>query len=284
MPPRSNPTARQVRLGVELRKMREAADMPAREAGSLLGGGQPQISHIETGRYGISEERLRRLAAFYKCADTALIDALAAMTYEQRGQGWWEDYRGTLPAPFLDLAELEHHASYLCSIDITHIPGILQTEEYARTVFSHTIPPLPQADLDARVAHRMKRREIFERDAPPTHKAVIHEAALRMRFGGRKITRAQLEYLQEQCERPNVTVRVVPFESEGYVGASRAMLYAGGPVPKLDTVQVETPLGATFLDAQSHLESYRTVFTAVEAAALSDTDSRDLIHAIAQEV
>ncbi|WP_245881878.1 DUF5753 domain-containing protein, partial [Streptomyces milbemycinicus] len=144
-------------------------------------------------------------------------------------------------------------------------------------------PPLPQADLDARVAHRMERRKIFERDEPPTHKAIIHEAALRMRFGGRKVTSGQLEYLQEQCEHPNITVRVVPFESEGYVGASRAMLYAGGPVPKLDTVQVETALGAAFLDAQSHLDSYRTAFTAVEAAALSDADSRDFIHTIAQE-
>ncbi|MFD8385671.1 helix-turn-helix domain-containing protein [Streptomyces sp. NPDC059679] len=284
MPPRSTPTARQERLGIELRKMREAAAMTARDAARLLGVDPAKVSHIECGRVGVSEERVRRLAAFYSCGDTALIDALSAMTYEQRGEGWWEAYRGTLPAQFLDIAEMEYHATYLHSIDITHIPGILQTEDYARTVFGYTIPQLPRTELDARVAHRMERRTIFERDAPPTQNAIIHEAALRMRFGGRKVARAQLEHLRDQCDRPNISVRVVLFESEGYTGASRAMLYAGGPVPKLDTVQIEAALGATFLHAESHLASYRTVFTAVDSAALSNTESQNFIHTAAKQL
>jgi transcriptional regulator with XRE-family HTH domain len=283
MPPRTNPTARQERLGAELRKMREAAGVTAREAGSLLGGGYPQISHIEAGRYGVSEERLRRLAAFYQCGDSALIDALAAMTYEQRGEGWWEEYRGILPAPLLDLAELEHHATRLRTIQITHIPGAVQTEDYARTLFNYTIPPLPKVELEARVAHRVERQRNLLRAATRPYEAVIHEAALRMRFGGRKVARAQLEYLLDMGVRPHVTLRVIPFESQDPIGAGHLMLYADGPVPQLDTVQIDAALGMSFLHAESHLKKYRTLSERVNAQALGETESRDLLHTIVRD-
>ncbi|WKX70946.1 helix-turn-helix transcriptional regulator [Streptomyces sp. XD-27] len=284
MPPRSTPTARQERLGTELRKMREAAAVSARDAAKLLGVDPAKISHIEAGRVGVSEERLRRLAAFYQCGDEALIDALAAMTYEQRGQGWWEDYRGILPAPLRDLAEMEHHATFLRTIQITHFPGTFQTEDYARTVFTYAFPPLPQADMEARLAHRMERQKILHRDEPPPFDALIHETALRMRFGGRKVTRAQLEHLQKLSEHPNITVRVIPFEVEDPIGSGHAMHYTGGPVPQLDTVQIDTALGMDFLHAESRLKRCRMLFEAVKGAALSKSASRDLIHSVIREL
>lgn len=284
MPPRSNPTARQLRLGVELRKMREAAGIPAREAGALLGGGQPQISHIEGGRYGISEERLRRLAAFYQCGNTALIDALAAMTHEQRGDGWWEAYRGILPAPLLDLSELEHHATYLRSIQVTDIPGALQTEDYAHAVFDSTIPALPRTELDARVAHRQERGKELLARRDTRLDAIVHEAALRMQVGGRRVLREQLRHLLDLSTGSNVTVRVVPFAWSGYIGASRAMLYAGGPVPQLDTVQVESEHGVSFLDTVTHLLNYQALFALAEGAALDTARSRDFVHTIAEQL
>ncbi|WP_328629976.1 helix-turn-helix domain-containing protein [Streptomyces lycii] len=284
MPPRSSPTARQIRLGTQLRKMREAAGVSSREAGALLGGGQPQISHIEAGRFGISEERLRRLAAFYSADDTALIDALAAITHEQRGQGWWESYRGILPAPLLDLSELEHHATRLRTIQITHIPGLLQTDAYARTIFGSTMPPLPETELEARVSHRMERQKIFARDEVPPYEAVVHEAALRMRFGGRKVAREQLETLLGLSEEPHIGLRVIPFESEAHIGSGHAMLYAHGPVPQLDTVQVDAAHGIGFLDTEPHLRKYRSLYDTMRASALSESRSRAFIQTIVREM
>ncbi|OMI33314.1 helix-turn-helix domain-containing protein [Streptomyces sparsogenes] len=284
MPPRSTPTARQERLGTELRKMREAAAMTARDAARLLGVDPAKVSHIESGRVGVSEERVRRLAAFYSCDDTALVDALSAMTYEQRGEGWWEAYRGVLPASMLDLAEMEHHATYLHTIQITHVPGLFQTQDYARTVFSFTFPRLPQAEMEARLGFRMERQKILLRDEPQPFEAVIHEAALRMRFGGRKVARAQLEHLRELCERPNLTLRVIPFRVEEPIGSGHAMYYTGGPVPQLDTVQIDTAPGVSFLHAEPHLRKYRTLFEAVKAASLSCDASRDLLDSIVREL
>ncbi len=135
MPPRRQPTARQARLGIELRKLREAAGLEATEAASLLGVNSVQMSQIESGIAGVSEERLRRLAAHYSCSDEELISSLVKMATD-RTHGWWEEHRGHLPTPFLDLAELEHHATFLREVQFLYIPGPLQTENYARAVFS----------------------------------------------------------------------------------------------------------------------------------------------------
>src|SRR5881398_465480 len=123
------PTARQMRLAAELRRLREVAGLSAREAAALLGVNSVQISQIESGVSGVSEKRLRSLAANYACSDEKLVIALAAMATD-RTRGWWEEYRERLPTPFLDLAELEYHASYRWDVDFLHIPGLLQTENY----------------------------------------------------------------------------------------------------------------------------------------------------------
>ncbi|MCC5033375.1 helix-turn-helix domain-containing protein [Streptomyces sp. WAC 00631] len=283
MPPRVTPTVRQARLGAELRILRERAGRTAREAGALLGVDQARMSNIEAGRIGIGEDRIRRLAAFYACGDRALIDALCVIANERRGQHWWEEYRGVLPPGFLDVAELEHHATYLRSLQIVSIPGILQTEEYARTIFGGDVPALSDTELEARVEHRMRRRLIFERPDPPELTALIHEAALRMRFGGRRVAGAQLAYVLEVSEAPSVTVRVIPFRNEEFFEATQPLLYAGGAVPQLDTVQMDTIFGGHYLYAEAQLNKYRALLDIAEVASLGIEDSRDLIQRIIRE-
>lgn len=284
MPPRDTPTVRQARLGAELRRLRERAGKTAREAAALLGVDQARVSNIEAGRIGISAERIRRLAIFYACADTALVDALCAIAGERRGQFWWEEYRGILAPGFLDVAEMEHHAAYLRSMQAMVIPGLLQIEEYARTLFEGVVPPLPCNEIDARVEHRMRRHVIFERPDPVQFTAIIHEAALRMRFGGRKVARAQLQHLMEASEYPAITVRVVPFTNEHFVETTHPILYAGGTVPQLDAVQVDSVIGGHFLDAEAELQRYRTLLDNAESLSLTPDESRQLIHHIAREL
>ncbi|MGO4431038.1 DUF5753 domain-containing protein, partial [Streptomyces sp. MCAF7] len=119
---------------------------------------------------------------------------------EERGKGWWEEYRGVLPSAFLDVSEHEHHSTHFYSVQALTMPGIFQTEDYARTIFESVIPPLPKSEIEARVEHRMRRRVIFERASPPPFDAIVHEAALRMCSGGRKVAKTQLEYLLEVSE------------------------------------------------------------------------------------
>ncbi|MGO4755224.1 helix-turn-helix domain-containing protein [Streptomyces sp. 2MCAF27] len=283
MPPRSNPTARQERLGAELRKMRERVGMTAREAAKRLGVSPMQMSHMEVGRLGVSEERLRTLADQYRCGDDPLVDALAAMATE-RGRGWWEEYRGTLAATSLDLAALEWHSRGMRSLQVVHIPGLLQVEPYMRALFTYARSIHASDHLEAVIDFRLRRRDVLEREDPPEFTAIIHEAALLMRVGDRKAARAQLDFILETSELPHVTVRVVPFSAEGFAGMGYAMTHAAGPVPPLDTVQIDHMHGIDFLHAEAQLNYYRALLSTVEASAISPEKSRDFIHRIAREL
>jgi transcriptional regulator with XRE-family HTH domain len=284
MPLRSTATARQERLGIELRRMREAAGITARETAKLLGTDPGKVSHIESGRLGVSEERLRRLAAFYDCGDYALIDALAAITYEQRGQGWWEEYRGIVAPRLLDLAELEYRATRLRQFEVIHIPGLLQTQDCALAIFAYGVPELPPSEIESRLSFRMRRQTVLDRTPALPYDVVIHEAALRTKVGSTKIARTQLEHILETSERGHVTVRVVPFQVEGFAGSGYSMFYASGPVLQLDTVQVDTVHGSHFVVTPPQLAKSRAVFEKISSASLPPGESRDLIHRIAQDL
>lgn len=280
---RKQPTARQERLGSELRKLREAAGLKGLEAAALLGTDSAQISQIEFGTAGVSEDRVRRLAAQYSCTDDELIEALVAMATD-RTHGWWEGYRGLLPTSFLDLSELEYHADYRWDVDLLHIPGLLQTEDCARALFSRRVPELLESEVELRVRHRMQRRVIFEGAQPVPYQALIHEAALRIKVGGRAAMRAQLARVLEFSDAEHITVRVIPFDLDSFADTGSAMVYVGGAVPKLDTVVRDAPHGAVFIDSEAQLGVFRTHFRRVEGVALGPERSRDLIHRLAKEL
>jgi len=275
---RSEPTARQLRLATELRRLRDAAGLTARQAAALLGVTPPVVSQIESGIAGVSEERLRRLAAHYACTDEEFVNCLVAMAVD-RTRGWWEEYRGLLPTPFSDLAELEYHATFLRDVAILFVPGRLQTEAYARAVFSSRLPELTHDELELRVRHRLERQRI---SVP--QEVVIHESALRIRVSDRATSAAQLAHLLERSEADHITVRVIPFDLDGFARASSSMTYAGGSLPKLDTVVRDAPHGSLFVDSEAQLDTYRTVFRKVEASSLGVDRSREFIHKLAKEL
>lgn len=283
MPPRKATTARQRRLGSELRKLREHAGLSLADAAALLSTDRTSISNSESGRFGVSAQRVRAWASLYGCPDTPYVDALAAMA-EERSKGWWEEYRGDLSAGALDLAELEHHARALRAVQIMHMPGLLQTEDYARAVFEEAVPPVSPILLRRRLSHRLRRRDVLDRLDAPNCTFLIHEAALRLQFGGPKVAAAQLSYLLNQSERDNVTVRVTPFSVGGFPNAGSSTLYVYGPVPQLDTVQSDTPNGSAFLDAETRLANYRAVLDRIEERSLDPAQSRDFILKMAQQL
>ncbi|MGC9500452.1 helix-turn-helix domain-containing protein [Streptomyces sp. WG7] len=278
---RTNPTGRQLRLGTELRKLRERAGLTSTQASQLLGVKQNQISNTEAGRMGVSAERIHTLACHYDCSDRALIDALSSMTTERK-RGWWEEYREILPTSLLDLAEVEHHAVSLRTAITVHMPGLLQTTDHARETFRQVVPDLSPPDIEHRVSFRIKRQAVLFRDPPTPYLALVHEAALRMQFGGRAVVRAQLSHLLDMSERDHVTIRVIPFAAGGFPGSGQSIFYSTGPVQQLDTVHLDQSHGPIFLDADAQLAKYRVLLDRTEAKALPPAESRDLIHHIAQ--
>jgi hypothetical protein len=163
---------------------------------------------------------------------------------EPRPKDWWEDtYRGQLPAGLLDITELEWHAASLRAGVFLHVPGLLQTDGYVRAVGNAALPPLSDHEVELRVALRLQRQQVLHRPAPISYAAYIHEAALRIEFGGMKVMRTQLDHLCEMSELSHVAVRVVPFASGAFPGAGQALVYAEGIVPQLDTMQLDSAHG-----------------------------------------
>ncbi|MFE4798934.1 helix-turn-helix transcriptional regulator [Streptomyces sp. NPDC056708] len=270
------PSVKQRRLGAELRRMREHADLSATRAGELFGATQSRISNIEAGGYAVSADRVRALARLYECSDQDLIDALAEMT-GGRTRGWWEEYREILPADALDLAELEHHARTMRIASVIHIPGLLQTREHARVVIGDVVPAMAPYEVEHRVSHRLKRQAVVHGKEPTPLTAIVHEAALRMGFGGQAVARDQLQYMIDRSEEAHLTVLVVPFGIGTFPGAGHGIVQFGGQVPPLDTVQLDTDHGSVFVDGVAQLAKYRTVLDRMEACALGPSESRDLI-------
>ncbi|MER5555647.1 helix-turn-helix transcriptional regulator [Streptomyces sp. NPDC002793] len=283
MTSRAAPTARRARLGAELRKLRERAGLTTTQAAVLLGTSAGQLSNIEVARFGVSADRVRVAAHAYSCTDQALIEALVDMTGERK-RGWWEEYREILPTKLLDLAEIEHHSTSLRAAHSIHIPGLLQTVDHAREIYRQAVPEMSPPEIEHRISYRVKRQAVLYRDGAAPYRAVIHEAALRMRYGGPEVARSQLRHLLAMGEHSHVSVQVIPFSATYYPGSGQSVYYVQGPVPALDTAQLDQSHGPVFIDSEAQLAQYRLLLERLGAAALPTEQSRELIHTIAQEL
>lgn len=284
MPPsKLPPTIRQRRLGAELRRLRELAELSATEAGRLHGTTQSRISNIESGGYPVSADRVRTLARLYGCTDSPLIDTLASMT-GGRTRGWWDEYREILPSESLDIAELEHHALAMRVACAIHLPGLLQTPDHARALFKDVVPPFDPPEVEHLLSFRIKRQAVIYQKQPTPLSTVIHEAALRMGFGGPKVARGQLDHLLDMSERDDITIRVIPFGTGSYPSSGSGIIYLKDVVPQLDSVQLDTDTFSGYVGTQPQLLRYRAVLDQLEETALTPEESRELIHSIAQSM
>ncbi len=282
MPLRREPTLRQRRLGAEMRRMREQAGLGGSQLARELGLAPTQVTQMENGKIGVSAERLRTVAAACSCSNTPLIEALAEMAAERR-KGWWEKYRGTLSTDFLEIAELEANAHRISTWATAYLPGLQQTEAYASAVFSRFAPFIPSHDLDARTTFRMQRKEAVRHRGVP-YASFIHEAALRMQFGGPRVLADQLDHLIDDSLAGRISVRVVPFDLDTFPGCGENIMFVEGPVPELATLQMDTVAGCMFFDAQASLGRHRSVFEHLDSSALAEAESREFIRSIGDEM
>jgi hypothetical protein len=238
-------------------------------AADLIDAERTRISHIESGRVDVPRNGLYKLLRAYGCPQDAYFDGLMAMAQE-RGKGWWGEFSDTIGPAARDLAELESRSTTLRTQEPLFIPGLLQTEEYARSVLSETESDLQR--VDRYVEFRLARQRILTGDAPVAFHAVVHEAALHAHVGGPKVMRRQLLRLMEVSRLPNVTVRVFPYEAGAYSAYSQAFAIFGGATPELDTVYLEHPTHSIFLRDGDQLDEYAKMFERLCQLALAPVD------------
>ncbi|GAA3823316.1 helix-turn-helix domain-containing protein [Streptomyces phyllanthi] len=262
---RANPTYRQRRFGAEVRGIRERAGFTAARAAEAMGMNASHISTVESGRTGLSADRLHRLASASGGEQATYVEGLVELG-QASGKGWWTEYREQLRPSLLDLAELEDRAERIVCYEPMFIPGLFQTLAYAtagyRGGYALTSPEQQEREVD----FRMQRQCVLTGERPPRIHAVIHEAALHVSWGSPEIMRDQLLRLIEMARLPHVTLQVLPFD--GRVGFGTSFTLLEPAVPQLSTVVVEHVEKALYLGESEALARYRNWFARLCEAAL----------------
>ncbi|MGI8331259.1 helix-turn-helix domain-containing protein [Actinomadura scrupuli] len=275
------PTVRSRRLGMMLRQIREERGLSTHAAARLLNRSQASISKLETGHRGIHRPSLENMLDRYGVRDPELRETLFRLARNARTPGWWQSYGGTLSPEAMDLIGLEADAAAIGFFELILIPGLLQTEAYARALLGQGSFSYDPKLIDRLVDVRMKRQRILARPRPPAVRAVLDEAALRREVGGPEIMRAQLRHLIEASHRPDITLQVLPFSAGAYLGMVGAFtLMDIGPHGDLQVATIDSLSDMSYREETNQVRGYSQAFDRLCATALGEADTRALIQGL----
>jgi transcriptional regulator with XRE-family HTH domain len=255
----TGPTVLRILLGSQLRKLRESKGVSRETAGWEIRASESKISRMELGRVGFKERDVADLLTLYGVADADERSALLALARQANSPGWWHRYGDVLPNWFQSYLGLEAAATLIRTYEVQFVPGLLQTRDYARAVVLLGHDRASDEEVERRVALRMARQQMLNRNEPPHLWAVVDEAVLRRAIGGREVMRAQLGSLIEANKLPNVTMQVIPFDSGGHAAAGGAFTLLRFPDHELpDVVYMEQLTSALYLDKRDDVDNYAT--------------------------
>jgi transcriptional regulator with XRE-family HTH domain len=270
-----SPTAVRILVGAYLRRLREERGLTRAEAAEPIRSSESEISRMELGRVGFQERDVLDLLSLYGIHDEQERTTLLARVREANAPGWGHSYSDVTPNWFERYLGLEATAALIRTYEVQFVPGLLQTEEYARAV----IPLGPGAawrdEIARRVRLRLERQQVLTRPDPPKLWAVVDEAALRRPVGNARVMRDQLESLIAVVTKlPNVRLQVLPLAAGGHAAAGGSFSILRFPQPDLpDLVYLEQLTSALYLDGREDVDFYFDAVNRlfVEAAPLADT-------------
>ena len=271
-------------LGAQLRRLREAAGISAEKAGYSIRGSRSKISRMETGRVGLKVRDVEDLLTLYGVADERERAKVITLARRSREPEWWAQYNDILPDWFETYLGLESAATSIRTFEMQFVPGLLQTEGYARAVTTLGHQTASPDEIERRVGLRLGRQELLSRTQPPRIWAVMDEAVLRRPIGGSQVMRAQLRRLTEAALLPHVTLQVVPFARGGHAGASGSfsiLRFEERDLP--DVVYIEQLTSAVYLDQRADVEHYLEVVDQLSGEALTPTETMRFIEQAAHE-
>ena len=284
---RASQTIRRRRLAAELRRLRERADLNGDQAAERLGWSGSKISRIETHRIGVKPADLKRLLDLYR-VDPVHREQIQALLSESATSSWLESVTAGFPADYATYLYAEAEADALWIWDPQIVPGLIQTDSYARAVLAgyQGMFKLPPGDGERRIGvRRLRQNQLLDRNPPLTLSVVIDESTLYRRFGDAVVMRQQLQRLEELTALPNVTLQILPLEGTHPIGTGAFSYLQFDPVhdvPLGDMVEVEHLTGAYYLEDEEQLFRYRVTFESLTATAADKDQSRAMISAAAR--
>jgi len=277
-----SPTVLRILLGAQLRRLREAKRISPEEAGYVIRASHSKISRLETGRVGFKDRDIVDLLTLYGVTDEARREEIRGLAARANSPGWWHDYSDILAGWFEEYIGLEEAAVQIRAYEAQFVPGLLQTEDYARAVIllEYSNPK----EINRRVSLRIARQAILARPDPTSLWVVLDEAVLRRPIGGSAVMRAQLKHLIEMSQRPNVTIQIMPFTAGGHAaagGSFSVLHFAEDDLP--DVVYHEQLASAQYLDKQDVVGKYLEVMDRLRLEAATPASSLKTLRARLRE-
>jgi transcriptional regulator with XRE-family HTH domain len=271
-------------LAAELRRLRAQAELSREQVAAQTGVNEGTLYRLETARARPQRRTLLALLDLYGVSEAVRSDLLE-LSKSADGQGWLRPYQSELPEEYAAYISFEAEARSLRSYESLYIPGLLQTEDYARAALTGIPPLASQAGVAQRVQARMERQELLTADPPLELWAILDEAAVRRMVGGPGVMRGQLLHLREAVDRPNITLQVIPFDVGAHPGMPGAYVYMEfGDAADPELVYMDTLAGGLFLEAEADLRRYSQTFNHLRAIALSQAQTTDLISTVIESV
>jgi hypothetical protein len=285
-----SPTVRRRRLAAELRRLR--GNRTGSEVSRGVGWSTTKISRAESGRESLPPPEVERLLDYYGVSDP-LRGRLLELAQDATQRGWWEDYADVLTPQYLEFIGLEAEAASSLQLQADAVPGLLQTEDYAKQLnaaYQTVVPTTPPSVFDRFLRARMLRQERLTREPVLQLSIVLDEAVLLRRVGDRGVMRAQLERLADAAGLPNVDLRVLPLNRDIALLAGSFVIMnfgsgaMGGAASLGDVVSTENLSTELYIEGETDTYLYRLFFQAVMKASLSSAESRQLIVTTMQRI
>jgi transcriptional regulator with XRE-family HTH domain len=270
-------------LAAELRSLRASSGLTRDEVVERTGINVATMYRIEHARVRPQTRTLRTLLDLYGVEKEQQAD-LVGLLRDARERGWLHAYQSELPEQYMNFIGFEGEAESAWEYESLFVPGLLQTEDYARALIRGTLPFASRDEVERRVEVRMERQEVLRNENPLRLWSIVDEAALRRQVGKTAVMRAQLRRLIEACELPNVTFQVIPFDAgahPGMVGSFIVLQFIEEAIP--DVIYVETMAGELFLEQESDIRRYKLVFEHLRAVSVSPDASRSLLASLVAE-
>jgi transcriptional regulator with XRE-family HTH domain len=280
------PVVQRRRLRTELRKARQEASLTQEQVAAAMDWSLSKIIRIENGSVSISTNDLKALLRHYQIVDEDRAGELVALARAARERSWWSVYRDVASPRLLQFIEYEAAAVITRNFEPLLIPGLLQTEEYARAVIRQFYERPTAERVDALMKLRMKRQELLSRAEPPLLFFILDEAVIRRLVGGKAVMRRQIRQLTEMVDRPNVTVEVVPFSAGVHAGMNGSFVVLEFPDAEDDDVlYLESTQGELIKpDLPEEILTYRETFEQLREMSLGPEGSVTYLSKVADEM
>lgn len=280
---RQTPTVRLRRLAAELRSLRASSGLTREVILERTGVNAATLYRIEHARVRPQTRTLRTLLDLYG-VDRERQEELVGLLREARQRGWLHAYQSELPEHYTTYIGFEGEADTVWNYESLFVPGLLQTEDYARAVIRGGLPQASREETERRVEVRIERQGVLESDNPLNLWCIVDEAALRRQVGGSGVMHAQLRHLIEVSEVPHVTFQVIPFDAGAHPGMPGSFIllqFAESAIP--DVIYIDTMAGELFLEEESDVRRYKLMFEHLRAVAASPNATRSLIASLVAE-